>query len=208
MPKWLLDVFGQRMHLEGKVAAADRVEKVEADRELIAEARMHRFAKQRARLIEDQDRATESPRADRRSRAADCFPPARNQSTSRSSSAPRSRSQTSFIHWPPHGAGIEKRDDAERPPGRVAQAAPHRLAVRQLGRVGDMRVEDEVPSGDEGALPAIAHPPVDKEGALVLQAGGQLPVLHAEIVGLLATVTELALPAREIGVDQDIRQRR
>ena len=53
-PEMLLDVFGERMHLERKIAAAHRVEEVEPDGKLIAEPRVDRFAEQRARLVEDQ----------------------------------------------------------------------------------------------------------------------------------------------------------
>ena len=91
-PEVLLDVLGQRMDLERQVAAAHGVEKIEADRELVAEPRVHRLAEQRARLVRRRGRATGSRRALRRNRAAGCSPRARSRSTSRSS-ARGSRSQ-------------------------------------------------------------------------------------------------------------------
>ena len=62
----LLDVLGERMDLEGEVAAAHRVEEVEADGELVAEARVDRLAEQRARLVEHQ--------VDRRASPSACLP--------------------------------------------------------------------------------------------------------------------------------------
>ena len=63
MPKCLLDVLGERMDLEREVAATHRVEKIEADGELVAETGMHRVAQQAARLIEDEVDRRQSPTA-------------------------------------------------------------------------------------------------------------------------------------------------
>src|ERR1035438_2046338 len=48
--KMVLDVLGERMHLKRKIAATDGVQKVEPNGKLVAEARMHLVAEQRAGL--------------------------------------------------------------------------------------------------------------------------------------------------------------
>src|ERR1043166_5119661 len=50
----MLDVFRQRMHLERKIASANRIQKIEADRKFISKSRMHGFAQQRLRMREYQ----------------------------------------------------------------------------------------------------------------------------------------------------------
>ena len=84
-PEAVLDVLGQRVHLQREVAAAHRVEEVEADRELVAEARVDGLAEQRAAGGGRRGRSPAPRRARRRSRAAGCSPPARSRSTRRSS---------------------------------------------------------------------------------------------------------------------------
>ena len=104
-------------------------------------------------------------------RAAGCSPPARSRSTSRSSPRRGSRSQTSFIHCPPHGAGSKNgttrngRRAARRRPSRTASPRASFGACRVVG------VEDEVPARDQRPLQPVGHAPVHEEGALVLQAG-------------------------------------
>ena len=172
-PEHVLDVFGERMDLEREVAAAHRVEEIEADRELVAEARMDRLAQQRARLVRRPGRAKGSRPASRRSRAAGCSPRARSRSTSRSSARRRSRSQTSFIHCPPHGAGIEERHHAERAASPRGAARAARVAVGQLRAPRGCSCRGRNRRGrDERAFPAVGHAPVHEEGALVELRGG------------------------------------
>src|ERR1017187_7444890 len=60
----VLDVFGQRMHLERQMATAHRVEKIEADGKFIAESRVNRVTKQLAWLVKHQiNRGNFKPRA-------------------------------------------------------------------------------------------------------------------------------------------------
>ena len=47
----VLDVFRQRVNLKRQSAAAHRIEKIEANRELVAEPRVNRVAEQHLRLV-------------------------------------------------------------------------------------------------------------------------------------------------------------
>jgi hypothetical protein len=50
----VLDIFCKRMDLKRQIAATNRIEKIKADRKLVAKARVNRFAKQRLRLVKNQ----------------------------------------------------------------------------------------------------------------------------------------------------------
>ena len=199
----VLDVFGERMHLEREVAAAHRVQEIEADGKLVAKPRVDRLAQQGARLVKHQVQGRDF-KAD--------IAEAEQQAVffRHAIEAPavvlRAAVQVAdFLH--PLAAprrGIEEGHDAERPRDRVAQAAPHGVAFGQLRLARVVGVEDEIPFGDERALPAVAHAPVHEEGALVLQVGREFAVFDAQVAGLIAAEAELRLPARQVGINQDV----
>src|ERR1019366_2317140 len=71
-----------------------------------------------------------------------------------------------------------------------------------FGRV--IGVEEVIPPGDEGPLPAIGDAPVHEECAFVEEVGWKLPVLDAEVAVFVTAEAVLGLPAGQIGIDQDI----
>ncbi len=86
----------------------------------------------------------------------------------------------------------------------MPQAPAHGLALGHLGLSRVVGVQNEIPAGDQRALPAVADAPVDEERPLVLQPGRQIAVSDAKIVGLAAALTVLGFPPRQIGVYQQI----
>ena len=167
----VLDILGERMNLERKIAAAHGVQKVEPDGKLVAEPRMHFLAEQRAGLGEHQvDRGISKRTSPKPEQQAVFFGHAIEAPAI--IRALRSRSQTSFIHWPPQGAGSKNGTTRK---GRVtAWRSPRRTASpsASLGSARVIGVEHEIPFGDQRPFPAVGDAPVHEERALVLQVAG------------------------------------
>ena len=108
---------------------------------------------------------------------------------------------------PAPGAGVEERHDAEGPPRRGGQPAAEVVALDQLRRPGLVRVEQVVDPLEQRSLQAVGRPPVHEEAALVELARPLLLVVGPEARDLVPPLPLLDLPAREVGVDEDVRLR-
>ena len=141
----------QRVDLQREVAAAHGVEEVEADRELGAEARVHGFAEQLARVVEDEVDRRDSTRV---------VAEAEQQAVllGHAVEAPAvvrrlARQVADFLHpLAAPRAGIEEGHDAERPASRRREAAPEGVARDQLRRGRVVGVEQEVDAVEQRAL--------------------------------------------------------
>ena len=203
-PEAVLDVLGQRVHLEREVAPAHRVEEVEADRELGAEARVDGLAEQLARVAEDEVDGPAPRPASRRSRAAGCSPRARSRSTRRSSA--------------PRAAGRRPPSSTARPTGRGRRRARRgRAASRRaarprrksspaiiFGAAGSFVSSSQSIALEERALQAVGRPPVHEEAPLVELPGALLLVVDAQARDLVPPLPLLDLPAREVGVHEHV----
>ena len=199
----LLDVFRERMHLETQVAATHRVEKIEADGKFVAETRMHFFAQQRAGLIKNQiNGGNFQPRVAETEQQRIFL---RHAVETPAVILRAAVEIANFLH--PLAAprrGIEEWHDAKRLRHCLTQTAPDSFTLGELRLARIVCVEDEIPFGDERSFPAIAHTPVHKERAFVLQIRGERFVVCTEVVRFVAAVAQLAFPARHVGINQNI----
>ena len=204
----LLDVLGERMDLERQVAALHRIKKVEADGEFVAEAGVYGIAQQGPRLVEHQvQRRQLQPRLAQPQQQAVFF---RHAVEAPAVVDGRAVQIADFLHpLPAPGGRIEKGHHAEGPRHRMPQAATHGLAVGQLRLPRVVRVQNEVPLGDQRPFPAIADPPVDEKRTLVLQFRRKRGIAHTEIARpqitrFVAAEAVLAFPSRQVGIDQHV----
>ena len=164
---------------------------------------------QGTRLVKARDQWRGFPDADRRSRGGGCFPPARNQSTSRSFSLLDRDRRPSFIHWPPHGAGSKKGTTRNGLRTAVKQASSHRLALRHFGCVHHVRIEDKIPNRHERGAPSDRRPASrQKTPRLYCNAAVSVRLVVPRLSAVFAPKTQLGFPSRKVGVDENIRLRR
>ena len=163
----LADKLGRRMDLEAEVAAADGVEKVEADREILAEAGLDRLAEDGAAMLENQvvGRQLEQNAFDFQQEAVFLRHAVEAPAVVRHFGV----EPADVLHplASPRG-GVEERNDAERPGRSLFQSAQEGLSGNELGVAGGIGVEPPVHAVDNLVFIVVEHAPVDEEAALVL----------------------------------------
>ena len=118
------------------------------------------------------------------------------------------RQAADLLHpLPAPGAGVEEGHHPEGPPRRGGQPAAEVVALDQLRRPGLVRVEEVVDPVEERSLQAVGRPPVHEEAPLVELARPLLLVVGPQARDLVPPLPLLDLPAREVGVDEDVRLR-
>lgn len=202
-PEILLDVFSERIDLKRRISLAHRVQKSELDREPNAKPRVNGFAEQCVRLVENQidGRKCESQIA--KTEEQTVYLRHAIKTTNR---VFRFAVQiTEFIH--PLSAprrGIEKWDHAERPSRGCVQSATHVFGVGQFRLARIVRVEHIIPSFDERTFPPVSDGPVHEECTLIFEFCRDGFVIRTEIAGFIAVKPLLCLPARQVGVNQNV----
>ena len=160
---------GQRMNLQREIAAAHRVQEIEADRKLRAEALHRRIAQESVAVHEHNIERRYFVRVCRRSPAEGCSPPEHSRSTTRDW-ARRPRAERTRV------------PSSVRPTARGRRTAPRgRGALQQsrgpfgsrtsdhLRRARRVRVEQKIESREQLGFGAVRGTPVQEKGALVLQ---------------------------------------
>ncbi|MDF2561707.1 MAG: hypothetical protein K0R99_3153 [Microbacterium sp.] len=193
------------MHLQAEVAAVHRVEEVEADRELGAEARERLRAEQVDRAAEDEVEGGDLDHAALSLQQQGVL-------LGYAVEAPRvvvlrGVEADEVLHpLAAPDSGVEERHDAERPVRRILQSLAERGAgdhagfggVRMLfGRRDRVAVEHEVDRVEQAALVAVGDAPLHEEAALVLAQVVFRGVVGTPVRGALA-LAQLDLPAGHV----------
>src|SRR6266478_1208720 len=101
-------------------------------------------------------------------------------------------------------SGIKEWHDAEGARHSVTQRSAKKISGDQsgIGRIGC--IEQIVEAIEILTLDTIGNTPIQKIRTLVFRRGGGLMVLRSKIADLARTLALLNLPARKVGVNQDL----
>ena len=199
----LADVLGERVHLEGEIAAAHGVEEIEADGKVEAKAGMDGFAHEGLGMQEHH-----VGRGNFKAEIAE----AKQQAVffGNTIEAPRVVGGVSgeierFAHpLPAPWAGIKERNQTQGRVHGTIEGVAKDLARKQLRSVGNIGVEHPVHARQQGLLEAIGGAPVQEEGSLVLLRRRRRQIVEPEIADTPGTLSCLDLPASHVGVDQAV----
>lgn len=195
------DELGRRMDLKAQVPAAHRIQKIETDGEILAEARLDRLAEQRTRPEQNQ--------VDRwKLEQLSAYPEIEAVLLRHAVEAPpviglRGVQLADLLHpLSAPGGRVEERNHPERARHRLLDSSQEGIPVDELRPVGAMGVQPVVDPVEEAILVAVADSPVVEIAALVLQRNGFGAVVYAQGPHLMAAEALLELPARHIRIDQ------
>ena len=174
------DILRQRVHLKREIAALHRVQKIEPDGEFGAEAGVHCFAEQFARMLIDQvdggQLQTNTVKVEQQAvlfRHAIETPGVVGWSVGKAALAPHPLAAPR--------SGIEERNHPERAPRSLTQSPADCLAARHLRHARVIRVEQIIYGIEQGALDPVRHAPVEEVGALIFERRPFSQVLRAEV---------------------------
>ena len=202
-PERVLNVLGQRMHLQAQVSAADGVQKVKANREFRAEARVNLVTQERFRFLMHQI-------------DGGCF---HNDAVHiqqeavflrHTIEAPcviglfRGKPADGLHPLPAPNAGVEIRRNAEGLRDRLFERIAVAVAGHHAGRLGVVGVQQVVNMRMQRPLMAVEDAPFDEVAALIFAQRVFVVVVIEPVCQFAGAEAQLDFPARHVRIHQYI----
>ena len=198
----LLDIFRQRMNLQGKVSSLHGIQKIETDGELGTETPVHPLSQELMGMGQDQIDTGKDQAG---------VPDGEAEAVFLGNTVKAPGQVTGFCRYPQSAAeplpAPYARVEIRLCPEGAADSQVQRMAIR-LSRdhfriAGLIRVHHQVNPGEQGRLQAVGNAPQDKITIFVFCQERIVPVFQSP-VSPAGPIPELDFPSGDIGIQQRI----